>query len=361
MFESEISILEQLRQNHRLLPVKVSQFYKKKVDEEIAVLGHKNGPLSRIVFPSTEKLYQKQVFESNDYVQDKKNSPKESKGFLIHKYEKTVLFLANTDCLSNCMYCFRQDLLQESKEDFLLQSVSLEEKIITLIEYIQANPQVEEVILSGGDPLMLPAKHIDYIFEELVKHTSIKDFRVHSRNLIFDPKSFTEKHLDVLLKYNVRLVFHIVHPYELCDAVCNKINELRIAGLRLYNQFPILRKINDHVDVLIKLVRQCDELHVRNLSIFFPDPVQYSSAYRINFKRLFDIVDQFNRKTPSWINSTRFCQDSVYGKVRLENLISYNPGEGYALFKRGEQEVIVPDHPNEFDEAGELKNLLWKT
>lgn len=352
---------ETLRTENRLLPIKVSGFYKKLVDEEVQTLGHREGPLHRIVYPSHEKITQSQDYEVNDFVDDRTNMPEESHQSFIHKYKNRVLFLPISHCIANCMYCFRQDVLEEKETTSKGEKRDVfQEETDTLVEYLKSNFHVMEVILSGGDPIMLPARKLEEFYERLSSETHVRDFRFHTRGLVFNPKSFTEKHMQVFKKYKVRIVHHITHPYELCDENKVIIKQLNEFEIRQYNQFPILRKINDHVDLLVRFMKELDELHIRNLSIYFPDPVKFSSAFRINFKRLFNLIDSFNHSTPSWINATRFCQDSVHGKVRYEDLVEYNESEGYALFEREGNVIKVPDHPVALDDPGQLETLLWK-
>ncbi len=91
------------------------------------------------------------------------------------------------------------------------------------------------------------------------------DIRIHTRSIVYEPSVFTKKMIDLLSKYNVRLVFHINYPYELDDVVEKKINEIRQSGIRMYSQFPLLRGINDNSKVLIKLLIKMDELNIRPL------------------------------------------------------------------------------------------------
>ena len=109
--------------------------------------------------------------------------------------------------------------------------------------------------------------------------------------------------------------------------------------------------------VFLKLL---DNLHIRNLSIFFPDPIYYSSCFRIPFSRIFKLINMFNWNSASWINSTRFCLDSVYGKVRREDIAEYEPGSGYVIFEREGHRIKVPDLPESMDDPGDIKILLWK-
>ena len=339
-----------------LLPIKVSKFYKSKVDEEVSVLGHTEGPLHRAVFPSKERITLRAPSEKKDFVDDRENMQDDSHHAIIRKYKERILFLPTSNCLSNCQYCFRQDVLNEEREISKELSSLLEE----LVRYLNSHSEISEVILSGGDPMTLPFKKLKEIIETIKHKTDVESIRLHTRSLIFNPSVFSEDKMNLFGDYDVRLVSHIIHPYEICDVVKEYIEKLLNHNIRLYNQFPILRKVNDHSEVLIKHIKQLDELHIRNLSIFIPDPINFSAAFRVKLSRLFSIIDEFNWNTPSWINSTRLVLDSVHGKVRREDLKSYDEENGIAIFERNGKQVYYPDLPEEMDEPGDLETLLWK-
>lgn len=154
------------------------------------------------------------------------------------------------------------------------------------------------------------------------------------------------------------MVFHINHPYEICEVVEKKINEINDKGVRLYAQFPLLRGINDHYSVLKKLLIKMDELHIRPLSIFIPDLISYSATFRIKFNRIIEIMNEVNWSTPSWINSTRFAMDTTIGKVRRENIVKW---KGNCItFSREGKMVEYYDLDDGIDVPSNLDTLLWK-
>lgn len=361
MLDEQLEIVYQkVLEDKKILPIKVTQFYQKKVDEELNALGHSFGPLYRMVYPTPERLQLKQDNEVDDFVDDRRNMPLWAKQYLVHKYDDRLLYLPHSNCLSNCMYCFRQDVLHEQAISRDKEKKMIAKSLSYLQEYLQIHPEIHEVILSGGDPLMLPPEDLNEICECISRESQVRSIRLHTRAIVFDPKIMSVKKINILRKYQVRIVFHITHPYEICEIFEAKVNQLNREGLRLYNQFPILRKVNDHSQLLIAFLEQLDQLNIRNLSIFFPDPVHYSAAFRIPFKRLFKIMDEIQWNTPAWINSTRFCQDTPYGKVRRDDLVDGDLDKSYVLFKRKGQIIKVPNLPLEMDEAGELNTMLWK-
>ena len=305
---------------HHLLPIKVTRFFQQKVDEEVAVLGHNEGPLHRMVYPSRERIEVQDGQEVPDFVQDKTNMPNVRSSFIIQKYKDRVLFLPTANCAAHCQYCFRQEILAESIER---DKISIAEQLKTLDNYIDAHPAVTEIILSGGDPLTLSLSDLKLILTHLVEKTQLDSVRIHTKVLTYSPSVFkSADKLKLLAHPKIRLVFHITHPYEICDEVEKTIHRIQHHGIKCYNQFPLLRNINDHSAVLIKHLKRLDELNIRNLSIFVPEPVYYSTAFRIPMKRIFLIMDELNWNSPAWVNATRFALDSPIGKVRREDFKS---------------------------------------
>jgi lysine 2,3-aminomutase len=340
-----------------LLAVKMTPFYRKKVIEEIAALGNSEGPLSRCVIPTREKLELRAPGEVADFVEDRVNMPASAHHTIVQKYRDRLLFLPAETCAAHCQYCFRTNVLTEQR---CTEQLPLEAKIDQLIDYLGKHPEVEEVILSGGDPLTISADKLNEILGRIKAESKIKNIRAHTRALVYAPQLFTQEKCRALADSNVRLVHHIVHPYEICGEVRSKIRQLQNHGIRSYNQFPLLRRINDHSQVLKKLLKELDELSVRNISIFIPDPIDYSATFRIPLKRIFGIMDDLNWNTPSWLNSTRLVLDTVHGKVRRENLKHFDPNTGAATFEREGKNIIYKDLPEDLDQPGNIGTLLWK-
>ena len=334
-----------------LLPIKVTDFYKKKVIEEINTIG-KGGPLYRSVIPIPDKIIQKTSVETRDYVEESKHNPIKDCDYIIQKYSDRLVFIITDVCFAHCQYCFRTYNLSIFQNSNLKETIV--NKVKVLKEYLIQNPNVKEIILSGGDPLTIGYNNLKFALEELKNW----DIRIHTRGIVYEPAIFTEEIISLLAKYKVRLVFHINHPYEIDDIVESKINEIRNQGIRMYSQFPMLRGINDNTKVLIRLLKKMDELNIRPLSIFIPDPISYGAVNRISVERIEKIIDEINWKTPSWINSVRFVMDTTIGKVRRENIIKR---EGKRItFMREEKTVEYYDLDDGIDTSSSESKLLWK-
>ena len=350
------SLYDDLVKTSGVLPIKVTNFYNLKIKAEVAKIGTE-GPLYRCSFPTEEKVGLSVAGEMPDYVRDKNNMPKNLGNFLIQKYDDRVLLLLSEKCFGHCQYCFRTQLLSVGQSS---DCQSIENSIGEIVKYIKKHNKIREVIFSGGDPLFLGPDRLKKILGRIAKDVDKINFRIHTRSIVYCPEIFNEKLCSVLKKHQVRLVFHIAHPYEICDKVEKKIDFISSFGIRMYNQFPILRNINDHEQVLAKLLEKIDQLGVRQLSIFITDPISYGASFRMPLKRVFAIIDKLNMQYPSWINSFRLVLDTPIGKVRRENIISWNKKTGIVIFERGKQTVSYHDFPAELDKPGEIKKLLWK-
>ena len=334
-----------------LLPVKITEFYRKKVVDEINHIGI-GGPLYRSVVPINDRINLKTSVETRDYVEEDKHNPVENCDYIIQKYNDRLIFIITDVCFAHCQYCFRTYNLSKFQQSNLKETIK--NKIEVLKDYLSKNNNIKEVIFSGGDPLSIGYENMEYALNEL----SNWDIRIHTRAIIYEPSIFTDKMIELLKKHNVRIVFHINHPYEIDDVVENKINEIRNNGIRMYSQFPLLRGINDNSKVIIKLLEKMDELNIRPLSIFIPDPISYGAANRVSADRINQIIDEVNWSTPSWINSVRFTMDTTIGKVRRENIVSRVDKK--ITFMREGKNVDYYDLDDGIDIPSDINVLLWK-
>lgn len=340
-----------------LLPIKVTSHYQKLVQEEVERLGHTGGPLYKVVYPTDDRLNLRVDHEVPDFVHDRTNMPTELDSILIHKYGQRALFLVTDRCAGHCMYCFRQDVLSEMHQDELPE---LESRLNKVIAYLKQHPEIEEIILSGGDPLNVPFRFLVQLFTRLKTETSVTDIRVHTRNVVFAPKVLSEQVCELLGKHRARIFLHVVHPYEMVDEVVEVIKRLQAHGVRCYSQFPILRGINDHPEVLKELLRKLDDLDARPINLFIPDPIFYSASFRVPLERLLGLMDDLYWTTSSWTNGVRIVLDTPVGKVRREDIRAWDKATGMVAFEREGEQVIYHDFPKELDVPGDPKTLLWK-
>ena len=215
------------------------------------------------------------------------------------------------------------------------------------------------MILSGGDPMVLPTAALARVLRPLAANPQVARLRIHTKTIAYAPAVYDDAdELALLAECGVRLVFHLAHPYELCDVVTRAIGRTRAAGIRCYNQFPLLRRINDDAGLLARHLETLDELEVRNLSVFVPEPIVGSAPFRLSWDRFESLVDALVRTTPSWIDATRFVLDTPVGKVRREDLAERDRAAGTLVFERDGRRIAYPDFPAHLDEPGDPEVML---
>ncbi len=166
---------------------------------------------------------------------------------LLHKYQSRVLFMLATHCAINCRYCFRREFpYQEnraSKQDWQ-----------QLAEYLEKNPQINEVIISGGDPLAVNDAYLTEFVTFIEKIPQIIRLRIHTRLPVVIPQRITSKLLNLTQsRLQMVMVMHVNHPNEIDEKFTLAMKKLAQAGFSLLNQSTLLKGINDCPKTLSKL------------------------------------------------------------------------------------------------------------
>lgn len=209
--------------------------------------GNPHDPLLRQVLPINEELLAYPGF-SNDPVGDLASVTQTA---VLHKYYGRVLLINTGSCAINCRYCFRRNFpyadlqLSKQKED-------------AAIQYIQENTSISEVILSGGDPLLLSDSRLTRLIQQLDSIKHLKRIRIHSRLPIVLPARITAEFINTLTQSpkQITIVTHCNHANEISDAVIASCKSLKNAGITLFNQAVLLKGVNDSVEVLCELSEQ---------------------------------------------------------------------------------------------------------
>jgi len=167
---------------------------------------------------------------------------------LLKKYRDRVLLLPTSACVMNCRFCFRKNFPYADQE-----SISLEKEL----HQIGQDTTIEEVILSGGDPLSLSNERLLQIVQQLNQFPHVKRLRFHTRYSIGIPERIDEGFLDLIQAFSgiVYFVIHTNHPNEWDDEVLNAHTRLRKAGAILLSQTVLLRGVNDQIEILESLCR----------------------------------------------------------------------------------------------------------
>ncbi len=220
-------------------PVRVTKYYASLIEK-----GNPQDPLLLQVIPD-QREHQRIEGYSLDAVGDLKAMPVPG---LIHKYHNRVLLTLTAACPIHCRYCFRRHFpYSEAKLDISPQS--------PVINYLTEHTEVKEVILSGGDPLMLSDQKIADLIIQLNKIPNIDYLRFHTRLLSVLPERITESFIRVLEQFNGKIVFitHINHPNEITLYNQTAFNLLSQYGFQLLNQSVLLKGVNNNAATLVDL------------------------------------------------------------------------------------------------------------
>ena len=216
---------------------------------------------------------------------------------LIHKYQGRVLLLPTSACAVNCRYCFRRHFPYGDNQ---LNN----EALAKAIDYIAADSSLEEVILSGGDPLILQDSALHKLLERLSAVPHLQRVRIHSRLPVVIPARITNDLLDALGQSRLRsvMVIHCNHPNELDDELAEALNHLRQSGVPVLNQSVLLKNINDDTDVLVSLQQRLfDEAGVLPYYLHLPDKVAGTWHFDVDEEHASTVMKAMRMRLPGFL------------------------------------------------------------
>ncbi|MCE0493939.1 EF-P beta-lysylation protein EpmB [Vibrio salinus] len=234
--------------------------------------GNPNDPLLRQVLPLADEFDVHKGY-SNDPLDEHDT---EQPG-LLHKYKNRVLLIFKSGCAINCRYCFRRHFPYQSNKGG--KSVWTEN-----LSYIARHPEVNEVILSGGDPLMAKDHELSWFMEQLESIAHVKTLRIHSRLPVVIPSRITASFVDLLTRtpLNIVLVSHINHANEINHELRQAFHQLRDANVTLLNQSVLLKGVNDSVDALVTLSEALFSSGIMPYYLNVLDRVQGAAHYYVS-------------------------------------------------------------------------------
>lgn len=222
----------------QLFPVRVPRPFISRMKK-----GDINDPLLKQVMPLSNEFITTDGF-SNDPLEEHDTV---AEG-LLHKYEHRVLMIVKAGCAINCRYCFRRHFPYQDNSPN-------KQRWQEALTYIAQHDEINEVIFSGGDPLMASDEHLTWLIQQLEKVPHIQRLRIHTRMAIVIPQRITPELVKLLSNSRLKpaFVFHINHTNEIDQQVINAIEPLRAARIPLLNQSVLLKTVNDNAEDLCQL------------------------------------------------------------------------------------------------------------
>ncbi len=253
--------------------------------------GDINDPLLRQVLPlNTEN--EARTDYTFDPLQEPANSPLPG---ILHKFSGRVLFTLTKACAVHCRYCFRRHFPYE-------EHTPNRAEWLKNLAYIQADPSIREVILSGGDPLCLSDEWLATLIQALADIPQVQILRIHTRFPVMIPHRITTGLIQALKsRLSLVWVFHINHPYEIDGTFIKALAPLKTLGWTLLNQSVLLRGVNDEASVLIDLSHRLFEAGILPYYIHLLDRVQGTHHFDIPLKRALALKSAQQAALPGYL------------------------------------------------------------
>jgi len=215
---------------------------------------------------------------------------------LIRKYQGRVLVIVSGACAVNCRYCFRRHFPYQSFQPDTVQW----QKIIT---YLEDDPTIHEVILSGGDPLMVPDRRLKSLVRQIEKVSHIRTLRIHTRLPVVIPQRICDPLLEWIdaSRLGIVLVTHINHANEIDAQVIEAMHRLHQHGVVLLNQSVLLKGVNADVESLANLSQRLLTARIMPYYLHLLDPVTGAAHFDIDKDRALLIMAQLRRQLPGYM------------------------------------------------------------
>ena len=291
------SLLRYLDLEHTPLPeaLQAARQFGLRVPRSFADLmrpGDVNDPLLRQVLPLAEETTELPGFSHNP-VGDREA---EVTPGLLHKYPGRALIVATGACAVHCRYCFRRHYPYESGSASPRQWDGI-------MVYLQGQPEIEEVILSGGDPLMVSDERLAGWLERLASLPQVKRLRLHTRLPVVLPQRITPELIKLLSggRLQTLVVIHANHANELSASVADALASLHGSGITLLNQSVLLKGVNDCAETLQRLSERLFELHVLPYYIHLLDRVAGAAHFDIAEEEARSLIKQLQQRVPGYL------------------------------------------------------------
>ena len=308
-------------------------------------------PVRRQVIPRSEEM---QAFTAmmEDSLAEDRHSPVPG---LVHRYPDRALMLVTTQCASYCRYCTRSRIVGDPGQTFSQADFDLQ------IEYLKRTPQVRDVLLSGGDPLVLAPKILEQILTRLREIPHIEIVRIGSRVPVFLPMRVTQELCDMLAKFHpLWLNIHVNHPSEISLELEQACDRLTRAGIPLGNQSVLLAGVNDNVHIQRDLAHQLVRIRVRPYYLYQCDLVEGAGHFRTPVAKGIEIMEGLRGHTSGYA-VPQYIIDAPGGGGKIPVMPNYllSMSDHKVILRNYEGYVTTYEEPTDYvpSDAAKFKGL----
>ncbi|WP_425641739.1 EF-P beta-lysylation protein EpmB [Marinomonas gallaica] len=254
--------------------------------------GNVNDPLLRQVLADDIEMLPSAGY-SKDPLEEGNHNPQKA---IVHKYERRILVITTGTCAVNCRYCFRRHFPYGDNQ-------LAQKEWDSVIDYLTQHPEVNEVILSGGDPLMLKDSQLGPHIEKLNALPQLKRLRIHSRLPIVIPSRINHELLGWInnSRLDIILVLHSNHANEIDQSVAEKVALLKQAGVTVLNQGVLLKGVNDSVEAQVDLSERLFSAGILPYYMFTFDPIEGGAHFDLSVSFAQRLMGQVAEKLPGYL------------------------------------------------------------
>lgn len=310
LLELDPALLPAALASAKLFPLKVPRGFVARMEK-----GNPHDPLLRQVLPLDAEMQETPGYEI-DPLQEANKNPIPG---VLHKYHGRILLTLVGNCAINCRFCFRRHFPYES-------NTTGNSKVDQTLDYIRNDTSIQEVILSGGDPLVANDAMLKNLTQQLTEISHIKRLRIHTRIPIVLPSRITPEFLDAVTtpKLKTILIVHTNHPNEIDTEVAQAIELLRNANITLLNQSVLLKGVNDDPVTLTQLSEALFQIGIQPYYLHVLDKVQGTAHFDMPLQQARLLHEQIANQLPGYLVPKLVCeQPGAPAKILLSSADLY--------------------------------------
>jgi len=288
-------------------PMNITRYYMSLINKK-----DRKDPIRKMIVPSASELDTAGTYDTSGEQYNTKAPG------LQHKYPETALILSTNVCAAYCRFCFRKRLVGLPTEEIL-------KRFDDAIKYIKAHKEINNVLISGGDPLTLPTEILEKFLIKLSAIKHLDFFRIGTRvpvafpDRILDDESLT----DTLGKYTARdkrlyIVTHFNHPREITEQSTEAIDRLIGSKLIISNQTVLMKGVNDDSNTLAELMKKLVSIGVTSYYVFQCRPVKrVKSDFQVPFYKGYRVVENAKKMLDGHSKRFKFAMSHITGKIEI--------------------------------------------
>ncbi len=307
-------------------------------------------PIRRIVIPDVQELDDWGRLDASN-----EESYTVAKG-IEHKYDSTALLLVNEVCAAYCRFCFRKRIFMDINDEVVRD-------VTEGLEYIRDHKELNNILITGGDPLVMSTRKLEKIIRKLREIDHVQIIRIGTKIPAFYPfRIINDPHLlEMLCRYStpekkIYMIVHFNHPRELTEEAIESLHMVHKTGVVVTNQTPIIRGINDSVEVLAELLDKLSFIGVPPYYVFQCRPTQGNKHLSVPVEKAYEIHEQARMRGSGLAKRSRIIMSHSSGKIeilcitekhvifKLHRAAQYNEKARIIIFKRNPEAYWFDDY-----------------